>query len=80
MYTLQGTNILLMGEILQHLIFVISCTLWSILHINWCRISSINSIPSQFRIFASMIPSQLHVWWDMISYISSLEGIHTYKP
>ena len=36
--------ILLMGEILHHLWCIKHCKWWDIYHINWCRISSINSI------------------------------------
>ena len=42
--TLQGTNILLMAEILHHLLSMKPYKKWNILHINWCRIFSINSI------------------------------------
>ena len=44
-YTLQGTNILLMEEILHRLWCIKPCKLWNKSPINWCRISSINSIP-----------------------------------
>ena len=37
-------QILLMEEILHHLGCIKPCEYWWILHINWCRISSINSI------------------------------------
>ena len=34
----------LMEEILHHLAYMKPCKSWDIYHINWCRISSINSI------------------------------------
>ena len=37
-------NILLMEEILHHLLHTKPYETWDILHISWCRISSINSI------------------------------------
>ena len=54
-YTLQGINILLMEEILHHLGCIESCKQWDKLAINWCRISSINSIALMFGIFDSMM-------------------------
>ena len=38
----------LMEEILHHLGCIKPCKQWDIYHINWCRISSINSINTQF--------------------------------
>ena len=38
------SEILLMEEILHHLGCIKPCKQWDIYHINWCRISSINSI------------------------------------
>ena len=36
--------ILMMAEILHHLVCMKPCKYWDKLHINWCRISSINSM------------------------------------
>ena len=52
--TLLGTNILLMEEILHQLIGSLSHYLEGFIHPRWCKISSINSIPSQGT-FESMI-------------------------
>ena len=41
---LKNREILLMEEILHHPTCMIPCKQWAIYHINWCRISSINSI------------------------------------
>ena len=37
-------ELLLMEEILHHLVCIEPCKYWDIYHLNWCRISSINSI------------------------------------
>ena len=37
-------DVLLLEEILHHLRCIKPCKSWDILHINWCRISSINSV------------------------------------
>ena len=37
-------DLLLMEEILHHLAYIKPCKQWDIYHVNWCRISSINSM------------------------------------
>ena len=45
--TKKWGNILLMEEILHHLAYIKPCKYWDIDHINWCRISSFNSITTK---------------------------------
>ena len=51
--TLVKQLLRLMEEILHHLAYIKPCKSWDIYHINWCRISSINSITVTvyFRMF-----------------------------
>ena len=52
-------NILLMEEVLQHLGCIKPRKQWDIYHINWCRISSINSMPTQF------IHAVVYMWFSL---------------
>ena len=57
------TLLRLMEEILHHLRCIKPCKYWWILHINWCRISSINSIND--GIFTCW---QLRIWSQHLSH------------
>ena len=46
-YTLLGTHILLMEEILHHPTCMKPCKQWDIYHINWCRISEPSTVSNQ---------------------------------
>ena len=46
---------LLMAEILLHLGCIKPCKYWDIYHINWCRISSINSMKSYLHMYSHSI-------------------------
>ena len=62
--------ILLMEEILHHLGCVKPCKYWYKLHINWCRISSINSMDSYgIQTSKDILHLQLHLvtWWHLKS-------------
>ena len=48
-------TILFMEEIMHHLTCMKPCKQWYIYHINWCRISSINSISKLNHLFQSII-------------------------
>ena len=55
-------TILLMEEILHHLAYIKPCKYWDIDHINWRRISSINSINSWCSHFSSSRPvAKIHL-------------------
>ena len=53
-----------MEEILHHLLALKPCETWYILHINWCRISSINSINHFLKVF----------WYPFVCSHFSLSG------
>ena len=57
--------ILLMEEILHHLTCMKPCKEWDIYHINWCRISSINSIICCLFKEKSGFPKKLHKFADL---------------
>ena len=53
---LQPILLLLMEEILHHLECIKPCKYWDKLPMNWCRISSINSMFGMLRFWSILIP------------------------
>ena len=71
--------VLLMEEILHHLGCIKSCKSWDKLHINWCRISSINSTTPRFHRPIVSLKYSRKIIWGVTKHSQSVMGVISIK-